>query len=322
MKIKKIALILFLGVLLVSAFACAGPEAMPTPTPIPTLTTEESFDYYISQIGDINLELAQELQKLPDFKQVDEADVEALEDILELAQNGYFFEENFDSVLGVGIKEKREYCTPLEALVWLCYDYENDFLNTQPWEEEYQWAGVAPAHRSWTWYAWGNSSISNNYQSERWQDFDEVVSRLNAPKIFGLYMQDNLIYSYTPYEQEGVKSAEQIFNDKGGACYDVALLGGYCLKTNGYDTAQGLAVKFEQPYQGFFIGHIVCVYQDPKDSLYYTINFGSVGGWIFGPFESIEQAAERSCLDVGLKSYSLHDINLQTGKYETTWSWW
>lgn len=305
-----------LGILLVSASAClGGPEATPTPTP----TVEEAFDYYISQIGDIDPELAQELQKLPDFEQVDVEDVEALEDILELAQNGSFFGESFDSVLAVGIKDERQYCSPLEALVWLCYDYENEFLNTQPWEEEYQWAGVPPAHRSWTWYAWVESSTSNNYQSERWQNFDEVVSRLNAPKLFGLYMQDNLAYSYTYGEPEGVKSAEQVFNDKSGACYDIALFGGYCLKTNGYDTPQGLKVTFKRLYLGYYTGHIVCIYQDPKDTLYYTIDFGSKGGWIFGPFESIEEAAEHSCWGQGLKNYSLHDINLQTGKYETTW---
>jgi|GEM_PF-7100547 len=40
MKITRIAVILLLGILLVSAFACfPGPEATPTPTPTPTPTT-------------------------------------------------------------------------------------------------------------------------------------------------------------------------------------------------------------------------------------------------------------------------------------------
>jgi len=51
-------------------------------------------------------------------------------------------------------------------------------------------------------------------------------------------MKNTFSYSYSKGEAEGVKSAEQIFKNKKGACYDHALFAAYCLKENGYDRSK------------------------------------------------------------------------------------
>jgi len=260
-------------------------------------------------------ELYQELLKLPDLKEIDERDKSAIENIAQLALNEQY-KPAFESMLNEGIKDKRKYCAPLEALLWVAYDKKLDGQNLLGK------SFIAQLIRG----AWVSTDTSKRFSSERWQKFDEVVDRLNSPELIEAYLQSNYTYSYGYGEAEGVKSAEQIFKAKKGACYDHALLAGYCLKRNGYTTAQGMAVCFDRQVQGYFLGHIVCVYQDPKDSKYYIID-NAGGSRVHGPFESINHAAERACRNgsfgqANLRRYSLHDIDLQTGKYKTVWSVW
>lgn len=284
----------------------------------PNKYTQELFDFYIVEANKIYPELSNELLKLPDFMQRELKDVEALEDIIGLAVNPECW-QGFSKILNEGIKEKGKYCTLLQALLWIAYDEELDKENPL---KDYSLGKLLGN-------AWENTVTSSNYKSERWKNFEEVIDRLNAPKFIEIYMQNNFSYSYTRGEAEGVKSAERIFNDKKGACYDHALFAAYCLKKNGYDKAWGARVRFDRIVQRYFIGHIGCIYQDPKDSLYYTFDFGIVGYAIYGPFKSIKEAVEHICSggnggsrgEAGLSSYSLHDIDLRTGKYKTTWHW-
>jgi len=280
-----------------------------------SLRVKEKFSA-LDQLRITYPELLQELLKLPDLKDIDDKDNEAIEDIAYLTLNPEY-KAVFESMLGEGIKNKRQYCAPLEALLWIAYDREFDVDNPL---RDYSLAKLIDD-------AWKNATISKNYSSERWLDFQGVVVRLNSPELTATYMQNNFKYSYTQGEAEGVKSAEQIFKDKKGACYDHALFAAYCLKKNGYDKAWGARVKFDRIVRGYFIGHIGCIYQDPKDSLYYCMDFGSKGYTVYGPFSSTDEAAKLNCKvgsggEASLASYSLHDIDLETGKYKTTWTWW
>ena len=281
----------------------------------PNKYTQELFDFYIVKANKIYPKLSNELSRLPDFMQRELKDIEALEDIIGLAVNSEYWQE-FSKILNEGIKKNGKYCTLLQALLWIAYDEELDKENPL---KDYSLEKLLGS-------AWENTVTSSNYKSERWKNFEEVIDRLNAPKFIERYMQNNFSYSYTPGEAEGIKSAERIFNDKKGACYDHALFAAYCLKKNGYDKAWGVRVRFDQIVRGYFIGHIGCVYQDPKDSLYYTFDFGIAGYTIYGPFKSIKDAVEHICNggsrgEAGLSSSSLHDIDLRTGKYKTTWHW-
>jgi len=261
-------------------------------------------------------ELFQELLKLPDLKQIAEKDNKAIEHIVDLALDPRY-KAAFESMLDEGIKNKRKYCTPLQALLWIAYDREFDRDNPL---QDYSLKKLIDD-------TWKNTATSNNFTSGRWLNFTEVTDRLNSPELIAIYMQNNFSYSYTKGEAEGVKSAEQIFEDKKGACYDHALFAAYCLKKNGYDNAWGAKVTFDRIVQGYYTGHIGCIYQDPKDSLYYCMDFGTKGYTVYGPYNSIEEAAKLNCRigsngQASLASYSLHDIDLETGKYKTTWTWW
>ena len=260
-------------------------------------------------------ELFQELLKLPDLKEGNAKDTEAMEDIAYLGLDADY-KTTFELMLDEGIKGTRGYCAPLQALLWIAYDNEFDGYNPL---KDFSLARLVSE-------AWKTTAASENYASERWLSFDEVTDRLNSPQLIAIYMQNSFSYSYVRGEAEGVKSAEYIFNDKKGACYDHALFAAYCLKKNGYDNAWGARVKFDRIVRGYFIGHIGCVYQDPKDNLYHCMDFGSKGYTVYGPFSSIEEAASLVCSvgswgEAGLASYSLHEIDLETGKYKTTWGW-
>jgi len=262
-------------------------------------------------------ELYSELYKLPDLQIINQAKKKAIDDIAQLAGNPAY-REAFKSVLNTGIKEARNYCSPLQALLWLAYDeniqkhnpleyYSLEFLISRGWQD---------------------SLTSNNYKSERWGNFEEVASRLNSPELVRLYMIQNLAFSYVPYEEEGIKSAEEIFASKKGACYDLSLFAAYCLKKNGYGDVNGMLVRFQQPLKSWsnsgafdYWGHVLCVYKDPKDSLYYTVDsFSGINS--FGPFQSVEEAARYSCRKQGLKSYGLYSIDMKSGKYATRWSYY
>ena len=258
-------------------------------------------------------ELYLELLKLPDLQQIDENDYKAIGKIVYLAlkpENKDYFE----SMLNEGIKDRRKYCTPLQTLLWTAYDKKNDD------KLAIKYISIADLIKD----AWKNTTTSQNFASAKWQDFDEVIERLNSPNLIQIYMQNNYTYSYTPGEPEGVKSAEQLFKAKTGACYDHAVFVGYCLKANGYENVQGMALNFDNLVRGYFIGHIVCLCQDPKDSLYYVVDNVGISK-VYGPYESIDEAAKSACTratlgKANLKRYSLHEIDLQTGKYKTTWT--
>lgn len=171
-------------------------------------------------------ELCQEMLKLLDLQEINDRDREAIEDIAQLASDAKN-KPAFEAIINEGIKDKRKYCTPLQALLWIAYDRE--FVGYNPIRNFSLVSFVNDI--------WKTTTTSKNFASERWLNFGEVADRLNSPELIATYMQNNFSYSYTKGEAEGVKSAEQIFKDKKGACYDPALFAAYCLKRNRYDKA-------------------------------------------------------------------------------------
>jgi len=220
---------------------------------------KELFDVYMAEGLKVYPELFEEFKKLPDFKEVDVKDVEAIEDLVYLAGLGY--KDVFELMLNIGIKDKRKYCTPLQVLSWVVYDEEpeklEDILKNYTLEKLIE-------------YGWRQSSTSNNYKSERWENFDEVVDRLNSPKLVSLWLGDNTVWSMN--DISFTKSAKEFFLSKEGACMRHALFATYCLINWGYD-AKGLDVVGYRTFPGTWVtGHTVCFYKNPTDGFYYTID--------------------------------------------------
>lgn len=255
-------------------------------------------------------ELYNELLKLPDMTEVTDKNKNVIEQIARLGLSNVN-KPIFELLLNEGLKTKRKYCTPLEALFWVAYDGNIDKLNHIPRE------GFSVS--SFVQDAWMTSSTSNIFSSKRWKDFNEVADRLNSPQLIAIYMKLNIKYSYTTYEKEGVKSALEIFKDAKGACYDQALFASYLLRKNGYAKAWGTSVIFDKLVDGFYVGHVGSIYIDPKDNRYYIMDFTDYK-IIFGPYTSLTEAAKQVCYagsrgKANLKSYKCYDIDLVTGTY-------
>lgn len=241
-------------------------------------------------------ELCQELLQLPDLEEIDERDNEAIEDIVSLALNPQY-RPAFESMLDEGVKGKRKYCAPLETLLWIAYDRE---LRAYHQLNNYSVAQLIKD-------AWENTTTSKSYASERWQDFDEVINRLNSPDLVSIYMKNNIKYrtDMSLYgKEEYLAPPLETFNNKAGDCEDHARFALYCLLKNGYHYNQfevhatnavcGLHVMRYPRKQGEpFEGHDVCLYK--VDGLIYCLDNT---GWISkGPFSSVEHVADRMYSD-------------------------
>ena len=176
-------------------------------------------------------ELYEELLKLPDLKEIDDRDREAVEDIASLALNPKY-EEAFEAMLNEGIKGKRKYCSPLEALLWVAYDRElNGYYPLRP----YKLGKLAND-------AWKNTTTSESYASERWQDFDEVVDRLNSPMLVREWVNHRLRYDYSRVHL--VQTPEATFDLTAGVCRHAATLATECLLSGGYTNVKNLTVNW------------------------------------------------------------------------------
>jgi len=188
----------------------------------------ELLTQYLLELKSIYPEVADEMGKLPDLGQITIENVEATEDILDFSSNP----ENrtfFEAILNEGIRDKRKYCTPLQALVWTAYD-----------EEEFITTSVSLLVR----LAWVNSSTSQNYASDKWRDFDKVVDRLNSPNMVSVYMIDCVPYSMERHDFfVGYRSRDwlsltmtpkEVFEKKIAVCQDHSRFALYCLIGNGY----------------------------------------------------------------------------------------
>ena len=252
-------------------------------------------------------ELYAELLRLPDLEEIDDKDIEAIGDIVYLALDPEH-RSAFESILDEGIEDKRKYCAPLEALLWVAYDREFDGYNPL---SNYSLTELIND-------AWKNTTTSEEYVSERWADFDEVVDRLNSPDLISIYMVDNISYDYEKLRalvETGTdiwQTPQQTFNRHKAICKDRARFALYNLLQNGYgyndfEVREGdsACILFARPRKWKpGRGHVVCLYVD--NTIFYTIdNCG-----IKGPFSTVDAAADATYH--GWSEYSFLDINHET----------
>lgn len=253
----------------------------------PVLYGEEIFKEYMTEIKGENPELAMELEKLPDLQDIKSQPakkVEAIEDILSLTDKSKY-DITFELILNEGIKEKRKYSTPLEALLWCTYDYENNFLETKPWIEKYK-TMMVEEDITLSRYAWENTTISNNYKSEKWTNFDEVADRLNSPLLIFLYEKRNFSY-YHPGSYWIAETARETFRTKRGDCGNQSIFAVDLLKRNGYE---GYCLFIEWRADGS--GHVVALYREDKNNPFNYLDITGRYQGNFGPFKSTQEAID------------------------------
>lgn len=244
-------------------------------------------------------ELAKELARLPDLNNgVDEKDMSALDKILSLASKPEY-RPAFEIILNEGIKDKRKYCSPLEALMWIAYDEDigANILHSSHLIETI-------IIRAW------KQNPKYGYSSERWRDFKEVRDRLNSPKLLSRYMLDNISYNFKKLEdirmgrKEGYffQRAEDTFKLKNGICSDLARFAYNILYKNGFKYGNNREIDNQAcvfgalPYdteKESVSGHGVCLYTQNKK--FYIIQTGkhpeAAPGKIKGPFNTFEEVA-------------------------------
>jgi predicted transglutaminase-like cysteine proteinase len=254
---------------------------------------------YLSQLSDFHKnysELTKEITKLPDLKVIDEKDLEAIDDILFLATNPKN-KPAFEAMLKEGIPDKRKYCTPLEALLWIAYDEEFDKDNPLA---KYSLEKLITK-------AWRYTYISKDFTSDRWKNFDEVVDRLNSPDLVSIYMNYNIRYK-TDMELYGMKnywaSALETFKNKAGDCEDHALFATYCMVNAGHEAY--ILISGELRTQRLTQSHAVGLYK-MNNQFWYLDNCGVKRG----PFITIKDAALNICslARFSFEGYELYDIN-------------
>ena len=143
--------------------------------------------------------------------------------------------KNLELYLHVGILNKRSYCAPLQALLWLL-EKENDVnvLN---------YTLTQLLDRAWVFT-----------ELNRWQDYEVVTDRLNAPELVNYYQRIRFVYkSKRATGRGGHGEPKKIFGTNSGNCDDTAAFAAYCLKKAGYDTT----VKNVHPTDW----HTVCVFK-------------------------------------------------------------
>lgn len=269
------------------------------------------FDEYMSEIGKVNPELAIELRKLPDLKDINIdgiKKVEGVEDVLILAGNPKY-KTAFDSMDNEGIKGKRELCTPEEALFFIaCVKEFDEKYNPL---ENYDIRNLM--NQVWT-------KGEDTYRGDIWEDYNKATDRLNSPKLIVCYLKYTFTYELRPKWMRDNTPPKETFYSKKGACMDHAALAAYCLKSNGYPYVRGMELHFDKSIVFGLLGHVVCLFQYPIDNSYYVID-NEPQSCIHGPYKSKEEAANKTCIrdTLGIAKsigYNLADINLATGRFD------
>lgn len=225
--------------------ALPGKEQPPAKELLP-----EAIQISFQRLFGVNRTLALEVGKLPAYqKHMKEKAVLVLTRFTELVENGTPEQKaNLESLLNIGLKEFRHYSSPLEAILWVLEkdDYElNNRVLQLPLEELLD-------------KAWDFSDRT------RWENYETVTDRLNAPELVNYYQRIRLVYESAA--GKGLKAligdARSLFANNVGFCYDFSEFGVYCLEKAGYKSSVALVHPSDPKY------HAVCQYEVDGKSYY------------------------------------------------------
>lgn len=254
---------------------------------MPESNSKKAYELF-AKLYQENSELADELGRIPDFADSDitDKDLEALVNITD-----YYFQsknpkikEAFRKMLNIGMKDKRAYCSPLEALKWLSEKCE---FEEGSWRVNDPLSNYTLPRLLRT--AWDFS------HEERWSDFREVVNRLNSPELFAMFMNSKFTYKITYYPQRSKITIKTGIGD----CKAYAIAAYDCLRNAGYDV-----YLFSMDYKSM-TGHTICVIDMGKELYTLDNNRG-----LAGPFASREEIMRRFGYEgrISIREYGWRDI--------------
>jgi len=229
----------------------------------------------LAEIAEKNSLLALELAKLPEVKNnISGKEVESIKNILSLYEiDPVVFNKAFAQMYKEGIHEKRKFCTPLQALLWLSgkvqfskqdnplLDYDLESLLNKAWgiegivlpEEDVKkilagrvYVGDIKDMKSVLSKLSKDTSIFRDSSylkeiQEKWSNLEEVTDRLNSPRLIFKYIKPNIYYPNS-IRGSAPTSVEQTFKSRIGTCGSHALFVNYCLEKAGYES---VVIRYE-----------------------------------------------------------------------------
>jgi hypothetical protein len=167
---------------------------------------------------------ALEAGKLPEFQgEIGQNQILALTRFTNLVANASPAEKaDLTDLMKIGLPDFRRYCTPLQAIFWLLekkqYNSEENLLHSS-WLFKRMYIDDLLSR------AWDFSEI------ERWDDYNTVVERLNAPELVNYYEKRR--FSYT-FRADHVGNSLALFKKNSGQCADATDFTVDCLRRGGY----------------------------------------------------------------------------------------
>ncbi|HEC93423.1 MAG TPA: hypothetical protein ENI51_10610 [Candidatus Atribacteria bacterium] len=219
------------------------PPLADTSKPLAQKSLPEAVQHLFKRLYALNPTLALEVGRLPEFQgNVDERRIHALNRFVNLIENATQPQKaNLAKLLKVGKPASRRYCTPLQAIFWIL---ERGKPRSGPTVQEIEYfqlakignrAGINPLKyrlEELLAQAWDFS------EQDRWNDYEMVTDRLNAPELVNYYQRVRFIYKSkkggidNPYAYVG--KSQKLFETNKGNCMDVSAFTAYCLKKAGY----------------------------------------------------------------------------------------
>jgi len=262
----KKSIIIAGGILVTNGFGCVG--TFLSGKTKPNVPYQGSLSERFNGLAKRNPLLAREIRKLPEFQDgVSQIESSALEKVVNLYHN---FPDNFDKAFGEMYKEGypdiREYCSPLQTLLWGYIDgkFKQDDWPLKNYKNILEFV----------------NSVWGGIEGPRWDEFDEVTSRLNLPELVNLYKLKKIYYVSDIVDF--AKPPEKTFEQGCGDCEDYALFIAYCLEKNGYDA------KVLNSWKGGSDGHTIATYKE-NEEIYYLDDEIPPSPKGRGPFKSYKE---------------------------------
>ena len=233
------------------------------------ITKEElptQVQYLFMQLYKLDPSIAIEIGKLPEYQNnigdMQELSLRRFNDLLVNASNEE--KANLKELLKVGKPEFRRYCSPLQAIIWLLEKEGYDLK-----ESPLKYSLDTLLTKSW-----------NFYDKNRWQNFNVVTDRLNAPYLIDYYERRQFVYEFSRRPGDLTANRYKLFKTKLGDCIDVTDFEVYCLRNGGYFARVHNVGRIPGGYGSF---HVVTQYEMDGDK--YIMDNGLINGRGIIPYD-------------------------------------
>jgi hypothetical protein len=194
------------------------------------------------------------------------------------------YKDAFEKILGTGKPEARAYCAPLEAILWL---YADNPPSAREVLADYGLDRLLAA-------SWGECAGS------RWDEWEEVRSRLSAPELAAYYTKKALRYIAERSDGKNyLQSPYETILMNGGDCEDFAALIVEALEFGGWH-ARLFTVDIYRHEKKLLESHTVACFWDGGKGYFIQGYDGKyLAGGVTGPFDQPEIMADYIAGSIG-----------------------